>query len=208
MRDYKNFCKYMRFIANIICFLFFSTIVFAENQEETTQGAWMAFFIDDNGNTVFIAPTLPAVYVFPPLVFKNQREEQFYWRTVRDVKITLPYAKLIARMLYDTEQHLKTLSPQEQKRYLKEYEEQLFKQYERDLRRMTRSQGRMLIRLIDRETDRRAYDLIKLYRGSTTAFFWQGIGRIFGMNLKTEYDSEDRDQIIERVIILVESGAL
>ncbi|MDR1698763.1 MAG: DUF4294 domain-containing protein [Prevotellaceae bacterium] len=199
----------MRFIANIICFVIFSTLVFAENNnKETAEGVWMAHFIDESGNTVYLAPMLPAVYVFPKLVFKNKKEEKFYWKTVRDVKVTLPYAKLISRLLFDTEQHLKTLTPEEQKKYLKKYEKEIFRKYEKDLRRMTRSQGQMLIRLIDRECDRRAYDLVKTYRGSTRAFFWQGIGRIFGLNLKTDYDGDDRDKIIERVIILVESGGL
>ena len=199
----------MRFIANIIFFLVFSTFVFAENENETEKGVWMPWLLDESGNTVFIAPTLPALYVFPKLVFKNKKQEQFYWRTVRDVKVTLPYAKLISRMLSDTEAKLKTMPPQEQKKYLKQYEKELFGKYEKEMRKMTRSQGKMLIRLIDRECNRNAYDLIKMYRGSITAFFWQGIGRFFGLNLKTEYDSGNQDnQIIERVIILVESGAL
>jgi hypothetical protein len=198
----------MRFIIHILCLLCFPAALLAETTETETGGAWLSWVIEENGDTTYIAPTLPAVYVFPKLVFKNKKAEKFYWRTVRDVKLTLPYAKLIARMLYDTEQHLKTLSEKEQKKYLKKYEKELLGKYDKDVRRMTRSQGRLLIRLIERECDRNAYELIKLYRGGFTAFFWQGIGRIFGMNLKTEFEDNEEDKIIERIITLVESGAL
>ncbi len=198
----------MRLAANILFFVISTIFIFAENKEEMTEGVWLTHFIDDRGNTVYIAPTLPAVYVFPKLIFKNKKEEKFYWKTVRDVKVVLPYAKIVGRTLFETERYLQTLTPEEQKKYLKKFEKELFGKYEKDLRRMTRSQGKMLIRLIDRECDRRAYDLIRTYRGKTTAFFWQGIGRIFGLNLKVDYDGEDRDKIIERVIILVEAGML
>jgi hypothetical protein len=73
---------------------------------------------------------------------------------------------------------------------------------------MTINQGRILMKLVDRECDRTSYDLIKLYKGSFTAFFWQGIARVFGSNLKSEYDASDKDKVMERVILLVEAGQL
>ena len=82
------------------------------------------------------------------------------------------------------------------------------KKYEPDLRKMTFSQGKMLIKLINRETSYTSYDLIKMYRGSFAASFWQGIAKIFGADLKLDYDGKDREKIIERVILLVEAGQL
>ena len=73
---------------------------------------------------------------------------------------------------------------------------------------MTISQGRLLIKLIDRETQNTSYDLIKDYRGKLSAAFWQGIARIFGTNLKEEYDRFGDDALIEIIIMEIESGRL
>jgi len=73
---------------------------------------------------------------------------------------------------------------------------------------MTINQGRLLLKLIDRECEQTSYELIKVYRGSVTAFFWQGVARIFGSNLKDGYNPSDKDKVIERVILLVEAGQI
>lgn len=149
------------------------------------------------------------VYIFPKLKFKNKAQEKFYWRTVRDVKKTLPYAKLIAEEMATTDKTLIQLSTKkEQREYMKNYEKQLFKRYEPAFRKMTARQGQMLMKLVDRECDRTSYEVIKYYKGSITAFFWQGIARLFGNNLKSEYDAADKDKITERIILLVEAGQL
>jgi hypothetical protein len=96
----------------------------------------------------------------------------------------------------------------EKKKFLNEYEKTIFKTHESDLKKMTVNQGRMLMKLIDRECDRTSYDLIKAYRGGVSAFFWQGIARLFGSNLKSEYDASQNDKVVERIILLVESGQL
>ena len=84
----------------------------------------------------------------------------------------------------------------------------LFKKYEKELKKMSISQGRMLMKLIDRECDRTSYDLIKAYKGNTSAFLWQGVAKVFGSNLKSEYNAQEDDKLIERVIKLVEAGQL
>ena len=73
---------------------------------------------------------------------------------------------------------------------------------------MTINQGRLLMKLIDRECERTSYDLIKNYRGSVSAFFWQGVARVFGSSLKSEYNAQKDDKVLERVIELVEAGQL
>ncbi len=154
---------------------------------------------------VYLSP----IFIFPELKFKNKQQEKFYWKTVRDVKKTLPYAKLAAQLMAETDSHLATLtSEKEKKTYLKAKEKELFAQFEKDLKSMTISQGKILIRLVDRECEKTTYEIIKMYKGGFSAVLWQGIARIFGSNLKSEYDEKDKDQIIERVIILVEAGQL
>jgi hypothetical protein len=166
-------------------------------------------FVEENGDTLYIMPPLPTAYCYAPLKFKNRRAEKFYWKTVRDVKKCLPYARIVSRTLNEANAELAKMSTEKEKRaYLKDLEKKVKAEYEPVVWKMTRSQGRMLIKLIDRETHITSYELIRMYRGKFTAFFYQGIARLFGENLKDQYDGNDRDKIIERVITLVEAGQL
>ena len=163
----------------------------------------------EGGDTVLLA-SLREVNVFAPMHFKNKREERFYWRTVRDVKRTLPYAKRVAAEVQRANRDLLALPDDAARReYMNRFEKELFRKYEADLRRMTFSQGKMLIKLVDRECDATSYDLIRVYRGKFSAFFWQGFAKIFGADLKAEYDTSDYEtRVIERIITLVEAGML
>lgn len=166
--------------------------------------------VTPQGDTVLVL-VLNDITVFPPLKFKNKKQEQFYWRTVRDVKRTLPYAKLICETLVETYEYIETFPTQkEREKYLKEMEGAVFEQYKPVLKRFTKSQARMLVKLIQRETNQSGYDILKAFLGSFRATFWQGFGRLFGVNLKGKYqpDRNDEDAIIERVCTLVEQGQL
>lgn len=154
---------------------------------------------------------LSEVTVFPPLKFKNKKEEKFYWKTVRDVKKTLPYAKLICETLIETYEYIETFPTQkEREAHLKKMEGAVFEQYKPVLKRFTKSQAQMLIKLINRETNQSSYNILKAFLGSFRAGFWQTFGRFFGVNLKTSYkpDKNRKDAIIERVATLVELGML
>jgi hypothetical protein len=96
----------------------------------------------------------------------------------------------------------------ERKDYLKDVEKDVFAQYEGDMRQMTITQGRLLIKLIDRETQNTSYSLIKDYRGKFSAALWQGIARIFGTNLKEEFDAYGEDAVIEQIIREIDAGRL
>lgn len=164
-----------------------------------------------NGTDTMPIVALREIIVYPPLRFKNTRQEHFYWRTVRDVKKTLPYARLIAHEMQFTDSVLLTLPDKKaQRAYMNKYERQLFKKYEKAFRGMTARQGFMLMKLVDRQCDQTSYEVIKYYKGGFVAFFWQGIARLFGNNLKVEFDAEmsDEDKIVERIITLVEAGQL
>ena len=159
-------------------------------------------------DTIYLA-YIPEVYVFPPLMFSSKQQERFYWKTVRDVKKTLPYAKLITKdMAYADAEMAKLATDRERRQWFRRYERTLFRKYETAFRNMYASQGRMLMKLMDRETDRTSYELIKQYRGKVTADFWQFIAKLFKNDLKEGYDGADKDRIIERVITLVEAGQL
>lgn len=171
-------------------------------------GGRLMMQVENNNDTVFLA-YLPDLWIFPKERFLSKQQEKFYWRTVRDVKRTLPYAKLISSELLAINMRMLDLpTERERKRYLNTYEKEAFQKYEKDLRKMTVNQGKLLIKLIDRECDKSAYELLKSYRGGISATFWQGMARLFGSNLKASYDAQGNDRMVERVILLVEAGQL
>jgi len=111
-------------------------------------------------------------------------------------------------MAYADEELAKLPDPKSRKKWWRTYEKYLFKKYEKDFRGMYASQGMMLMKLMDRETDRTSYDLIKQYKGKASANWWQFVAKLFKNDLKEEYDATDKDRITERVINLVEAGQL
>jgi len=152
---------------------------------------------------------LPNMYVFPQMTFQNEEEEIKYRRLVRDVKKILPYSKLIYETLLETYEFLETIpSAKEKEKHLKRMENDLFAEYKPVLKNFTFSQGRLFIKLIDRECNQSSYALIKTFLGKNKATFWQGIGLVFNMDLKTEYDPKGKDRVIEEVVQMVEAGVL
>jgi hypothetical protein len=161
-----------------------------------------------NGDTIPHI-VLSEVKVVPKWKFRNKRERKIYSKFVRNIKVTLPYARLAANKLEAINAELAKIDDEkERKQYLKVAEKDLFDEFEQPLRKLTFSQGRMLIKLIDRETGDTSYNLIKDYKGGFSAFFWQSVARLFGSNLKAEYDADRDDRMIEHIIILIDNGML
>jgi len=150
------------------------------------------------------------VTVYPKLKFKNKKEEEFYWKTVRDVKRALPYAKVICETLIETYEYIETFPKEQREAHLKKMEGAVFDEYKPVLKKFTKSQAQMLCKLINRETDQSGYDILKAFLGSFRAGFWQTFGRLFGVNLKTSYrpDKDRKDAIIEQVATGVEQGII
>ncbi len=154
---------------------------------------------------------LQEVPVFPPLKFTSTKKEKFYWRTVRDVKKVYPYVKFVGQEYRRINAMCDTITDEKRKKkYLKEYEKQLLREYKPVMKTFTLSQGKMMIKLIDRECEKNSYDLIKQFRGGFVAWWWQLFAKMLGADLKDDYDisQKEQDKIIERVILLYEAGAL
>lgn len=166
--------------------------------------------VDEYGDTCRMT-YIHEIVVYPQLKFKNKKEEEFYWKTVRDVRKTLPYAKLCFATLCETYEYIQTI-PDKKKReqHLKRLEQDIFQQYKPVVKSMTKNQGKILLKLINRETDQSSYNIVKAFLGSFRAGFWQTFGRFFGMNMKAGFHPEKNreDAIIERVATLIEQGAL
>lgn len=167
-----------------------------------------------NGDTIQ-AITTPEIRVFGYAKGKNakrraaRRQTKYYARLVNAIKVTYPVAKQAGRKLRVMEAHLNTLkTKQEQTEYIKKVEEELKVQYSPFIRSISMYQGMVLLKLIDRETGKTSFRLIQELRGKFSAFFWQNITRLFGGNLKVEYDKYDEDAMIEEIISLYEIGAI
>ncbi|MDR0845782.1 MAG: DUF4294 domain-containing protein [Tannerella sp.] len=169
--------------------------------------SYRADYVDGNDTVIMIH--LPDIYVFPELKFKNEKERQQYDRLVRDVKRTLPYAKMVYDTLIETYEYIETL-PDDKSReaHLKRMEKELFKEYKPELKKLTLSQGKLLIKLIDRECNQSSYKLVSAYLGRLRAGFWNMFAGLLGASLKSEYDPKGKDSRTERVVLLVEHGLL
>lgn len=166
---------------------------------------------DRKYQTVMTLIELPTVYCFPELKFKNRRQQLKYTKLVRNVKKTLPIAKLINGTIIETYEYLQTLNTQKEKEaHLVNVEKGLKKQYTPQMKKLTFTQGKLLIKLVDRECNQRAYDIIKAFMGSFKAGVYNAFASIFGASLKKVYDPEenDDDKLTERVVILVENGLI
>jgi hypothetical protein len=153
--------------------------------------------------------TLNDINVYPPQTFRNPAEEQKYLKLVRDVKKTLPYAKLVYNTLVETYEYIQTMpTEKEREDHLKRMEKDLYAEYVPVLKKMTLSQGKLLIKLIDRECNQSSYDLIKAFLGTFRAGFWNVFAGIFGASLKTTWEPDGKDAATERVVELVEMGVI
>jgi hypothetical protein len=153
--------------------------------------------------------TLNDIYVYPPPTFKNTAEEEKYLKLIRDVKRTLPFAKMIYGTLIETYEYIMTLpTEKEREEHLKRMEKDLYDEYMPILKKMSFSQGKLLIKLIDRECNQSSYDLLKAFLGPFRAGFWNLFAGIFGASLKSTWDPTGKDAAAERIVELVEMGLL
>ncbi|HSH51466.1 MAG TPA: DUF4294 domain-containing protein, partial [Bacteroidales bacterium] len=162
----------------------------------------------DNGDTI---PNvlIGEVIIFPEKKFKNRYQAWRYRKLVRDLKKVYPYAKLAKKKLDQMEKEFLELETEkERKRYVKTIEKQLMDEFGNELKKLTITQGRLLLKLIDRETGSTSYFLLQELRGNFSAFFWQAIARLFGSDLKSEYDPQGEDRMIERIVLLIEHNQI
>ena len=183
------------------------TDMVAQTNPDSISGTKTPFQIE-NGDTVLIV-TLPEINVYPQPVFESKREEKKYWRLIYNLKKVYPYAKIAKAKLNEMNNHFLTLkTDREKKAYTKQVEKEIRAQFEDDLKDLTITQGRLLIKLIDRETGHSSYELVKEFRGNFSAIFWQALARIFGSSLKTKYDATGEDLPIENILVAIDAGYL
>ena len=180
-----------------------------KQRNDTLQGrSFLLQKVNRNGLTLpEIEIKEVTVYAHPR--FPRKSDFRKYERLIYNLKKVYPYALIVRSRLARVDDDMRNINNEiGRKEYLKKVEKDVFAEYEGAIRDMTITQGRLLIKLIDRETLNTSYTLIKDYRGKIAAAFWQGIARIFGTNLKEEYDPYGEDALIESIILEIDAGNL
>ena len=149
------------------------------------------------------------VYVFPPVTFSSKKQANAYMRLVKNVKTVLPIAKEANMIMMETAEYLETLPDKRAKEaHMKRVEQSIMKEYKPRMKKLTYSQGKLLIKLIYRESNSSSYELIQAFLGPVRAGFYQAFAWAFGASLKKDYDAEGVDRLTERVVLMVEAGQL
>ena len=164
--------------------------------------------IIENGDTMWCY-LLPELWVYPPLKFKSEKQRKAYNRLVYNVKKVLPIAQQVNEMIGETYETLGALPTQKEKNaHIKAVEHEIFETYKPQMKKLTYSQGKLLIKLVDRECNQSSYEIVQAFLGPTRAAFYQVFAWTFRASLKKEYHPEEEDKLIERVVRQVETGQI
>lgn len=177
---------------------------------DSYQGLYLLETIVVEGDTIPVVTLRPA-HISTYRKARSQRYQRQYDKLHRNVIKTYPYAKVAGKLIKAYNENLSLLDTQAARdAYLAKCEEDLKAEFEGEINKMTRSQGVVLIKLIDRETGNTSYELIKQLKNGFTAFMWQGIAVMFGSDLKVNYDPavDETDYMIEEIVAMIESGQI
>lgn len=176
---------------------------------DTTRGRYFVLKTATYDGQTYPQVEMHEIRVYAHPTRKNRFDYHKYQRLVYNVKKAYPYALIVRKEMVRVNDLLGDMpNDRDRKEFLRKYEKDILKKYEGDLSNFSISQAKILIKLIDRETQSTSFSLISEYRGDFSAKFWQGIARIFGTNLKSTYDAEGEDYLIEQIICEIEAGRL
>jgi hypothetical protein len=198
----------MKQFSTVFFLTFCCAIIFQFSDAQNPDTRIKLPYIVEGGDTIPVV-NLHAVTILDSLDPDYYKKLQSYYRLRFNVMKVYPYSKLLAVKLHEINDHLATLqSKKERRQYMREAEAGIKKDFENDLKNFSVSQGKVFTKLVDRETGHTSYELIKELRGSLKAFFWQNFALIFGQNLKTKYDPDGDDMVIESIVRQIEEGKL
>lgn len=183
-----------------------------ENEETTDSPAFVPMVkvgkaLVDNDSIQYVE--LNTLYVYPKLTFKNEKQRQAYNRLVANIKKVLPIAKEVNSIIVETYEYLQTLPDKKSKdEHMKRVEKGIRKEYTPRMKKLTYSQGKLLIKLVYRECNSSSYQLIQAFLGPIRAGFYQAFASLFGASLTKKYDPEGVDKYTERIVRQVEAGQI
>lgn len=167
------------------------------------RGIWYQTATIENGDSIAV------VHILPVRKYARKKDMRRYAKLIRAVKKVYPIAQEAKREMALMEEELRRLpSKKDRELYTKGIQKMIIKKYTPVLKRMTVYEGRVLLKLIDRETEYTAFEIVKEFRGGFVAGFWQAMARLFGNNLKLEYDPDGSDRMLEQIVVYYEAGLL
>ena len=153
--------------------------------------------------------TLKEITVYPSFKEMSKKQQRQFSALEKKVRKVYPMAKVAAIKVAEyNRMYVSFKTEHERKDYIKKIEKDLFAEFEGEIRHMTVSEGRILIKLIDRETGKSSFEIIKEFKGGFNAFLWQTVARLFGHDLKSAYDSENEDKMIEYIVMQIDMGSM
>jgi hypothetical protein len=187
----------------ISSFLFLVCFIEAVSQttigKATINGQLVTLMVDAKGDTLYVADDLMTVTLTSPRKFKTREEYDRYRKYLRYAAIVYPYAKEAIIVFRELEQETLDLKKRKRKKYAKRLQKDLDDKFEKPLKNLTKTQGKILVKMIERELDTPLHTLIKTYRGGLTAGYWNTMGKFWGYDLKHGYH-EGEDPILDAVL--------
>lgn len=180
----------------------------AYSQEKDSTKVYMYPTVMYEGERIMYVK-LREVFIYPKLVFKNEKQRREYNKLVYNVKKVYPIAREVNKIIIETYEYLQTIEDKkERSRHIKRVEKSLKEQYTPVMKKLTFSQGKILIKLVDRENNQTSYEIVKAFIGSFRAGFYQAFASMLGASLKKKYDPDGEDAMIERIVTQIEMGIL
>ncbi len=190
--------------------------LFVSAQDDPSSAAGDPAFVPDvrlakalvDGDSVLFMK-MNNVYVYPVMEIKSEKQRKAFNRLVTNVKKVLPIAKETNKIIIETYEYMQTLPDQKSRdEHMKKVEKEIYQKYKPRMKKLTYSQGKLLIKLVNRECNSSSYDIVKAFMGPIRAGFWQAFAWTFGASLKKKYKPETTDRLTERVVLMVEAGQL
>lgn len=176
--------------------------------EDNPRNRYYMYVLVEGGDTISLVQ-LRDVNIFARKKFKNERQRQEYAKLVRDVRKVYPYARLVSQSIIETYEYMETLPDEKTKqKHLEAVQKWMMDEYKPKMKKMTKTQGKILIKLIDRECNTPSYNIVKALVGSFKAGVYNLFAGMFGNSLKTEYDPMGKDREIEEIVIQIEDGSI
>jgi hypothetical protein len=192
----------------VLLLVFYASLLTGQNNTASSTGESKVQII---GKDTFFVDNITPVYIYSQRIFTEKEKEEYqkYLRLVRNIKRVYPYSKIAAQLFKEVNDSLQKIpSKTAREQYVAQMEKDLMAKYEDELKKLTITQGKILIKLFYRETGTTTYSVVKDLRGSFEAFFWQTLARFFGSNLKMKYDPAGEDKEIEQIVQMIERGEL
>ena len=172
----------------------------ASAQQHWQERIFMEYYVETPGDTVYV-DTLPAAVVFPRIRNTKDPDVKKYYKLVYNFNKVYPYTDVAVKIVRDADRDLAAMRRRrDREKYVDAVSDQLLDDFSSVARHMTVSQGKLLVRLVDREVGKTPYTIVKEYKSGVAASFWQGVAKVFGQDLKTHYDPKGEDRMTEYLI--------